>query len=401
MTKLKEIKPNFAPTIISADPPGSDGGGGKGGGGNGENDNSGGVRGGISWIMPLAIAFGLAATTITSGWFFYGRMSNWLIRGKEIGENLKALEQGEGNLTDCFDKQFEDVIVLLNSGYSSSSVATSAADKEATNAELGDQSESSQLSGFEDVAVNKIDLFLNRLRLYEKRSLLIAQRAKVSGEAESADVQTGINKEIEQVDRDIKEIELTLKGLGIPKISIPEFLRINNQMDLIQKRIYTHFNVVRLYYTISTAFAISASVSLLGGSILLFLITKDGWKDVSQNRKYMAHSLFICAGFYVFFLNLPAVLSAERIYESNLAQYVGYTNLEGEICTVLATERFFGTPENPEVITEVEFNRLIHSVEREMRKLNTHNLSPNFSAIEGFVFDLDSLEIPRKEEVTQ
>jgi hypothetical protein len=340
--------------------------------------------------LPVLIVISLAGATAFFGWFFYARMSHWLVRGSEIGENLKIQKREGGNLPDCFDKQFDDVILLLNSSLSTAEKESASEDQTPDNT-----IETSNFNDFENFAEQKIDLFLKRLEFYDQKASLITERNNLVEGSDSTEYQE-IDQKIKQIDIKIKEIDSTLKGLGIPRISIPEFLRINHQMDLIQKRIYTHYNVVRLYYATSTTLAILASISLLGGSVLLFVVTKDGWNEVSKNQKHLVVSLFVFAGFYVFCLNLPAVLSAERIYESNLAQYIGYTNLEGEICTVLATERFFGTPENPEVITEVEFNRLIHSVEREMRRLNTHNLSPNLAAIEGFTFTLDSLDIPRK-----
>jgi hypothetical protein len=353
--------------------------------------------------MPTIITIGLMVMTCFLGWFFYARMSTWLVRGNEIGKNLKAQDRNDGKLPDCFDKQFDDVLLLLESKSTLNGDATTDLedDQEATVApETTEQS--SEISSFEELANGKIDLFINRLGLYEEKSRLLARRNDLlkTEEADNTAAIAEIDNQIKEINESIQEIDSTLKGLGIPRISIPEFLRINNQMDLIQKRIYTHYNVVRLYYALSTALAVSASVSLLGGSIILFLITKDGWKEVSEKQRHVVSSLFIFAGFYIFCLNLPAVLSADRIYESNLSQYVGYTNLEGYICTVLATERFYSTPENPDVITTVEFNRLIHSIEREMQKLNTHNLAPNLAAIERFTFTLDSLELPRKQEST-
>lgn len=296
-------------------------------------------------------------------------------------------------MRNCFDQQFDAVNSLLILPTENSKQLEVLSQTDPPNATVDATQNSTPLptgesfKSIDNLLKVREELFLEKLKLQEKQASLGTQ-------GESNDLQ----REIKLSEGKIQLIEASLGELGFSKVSTPEILRLSNQISVIQKRILLHHDITRWFYAFSEAFAVSASLSLLGGSISLFLVTKDGWDEINKKKPLLLSALFTFGGFYILSLNLPRVLSTEDNFKLNLAQYIGYVNLEGEICTALATERFDGTPESPDTISEVEFNRLIYSVERKMQQLNARNVSPNISAIEGFIFNLDSLDIPAKKE---
>ena len=210
--------------------------------------------------------------------------------------------------------------------------------------------------------------------------------------------QQRLQEKINEREQALKKIDVALRNLGIPRISVAEMIRLKKQNDTIQQRIYVHYDIIRNYYGIHQAGSVGAALALLLASAVLIFITGDIWEGKIQKNPHLILPLILFGGTYILCLNLPKVLSAEEIYQTNLTQYIGYVNLEQEICTVLATERFVGDSDQPDTLKEIEFNRLIHSVERRMQGLNSRTMTSNVEAIDRLRFNLESLNYPRKDE---
>jgi len=202
--------------------------------------------------------------------------------------------------------------------------------------------------------------------------------------------QQRLQEKINEREQALKKIDVALRNLGIPRISVAEMIRLKKQNDTIQQRIYVHYDSIRNYYGIHQAGSVGAALALLLASAVLIFITGDIWEGKIQKNPHLILPLILFGGTYILCLNLPKVLSAEEIYQTNLTQYIGYVNLEQEICTVLTTERFVGDSDQPDTLKEIEFNRLIHSVERRMQGLNSRTMTSNVEAIDRLRFNLSN-----------
>ncbi|MBD2114882.1 MULTISPECIES: hypothetical protein [Cyanophyceae] len=304
-----------------------------------------------AWFATLAIAgitFSLS----------YLKASNWLNRGKEIGEKSQQ---------SCVQRHFQGMIPSMS------------------------EAEGSIESVRRDAIAQRQEINTRRLELVTKRNTLQTEPQ----DQEAADI-SQFQKQLDKENIALKELDKILRDLGIPKISIGEVNQLWEQDQAIQKRIHVHYDITRTFYATHQAGSVGAALALLFGSIVLIFISGDIWEGKIKNNPGLVFPLILFGSTYVLFLNLPTVLSAEEIYQTNLTQYIGYINLEEEICTVLATERFVGDLDQPGTIQAIEFNRLVHSVEKRMRELNTRTISSDVRAIDSLRLDLDALSYPRK-----
>lgn len=318
-----------------------------------------------AWVATLAIA------VITFS-LSYLKASNWLDRGREISESKNAPTK-----TSCVQRHFRGMLPSLPDPYPN----------DQANAE-----DSLEKLRREAIAQRQ-EINTRRLALVTQRNTLQTEPQN-QGSADSSQFQ----KQLDEENKKLNELDKTLRDLGMPKISIGEVTQLNEQTQAIQKRIYVHYDITRTFYATHQAGSVGAALALLFGSIVLIFISGDIWEGKIKNNPGLVFPLILFGSTYVLFLNLPTVLSAEEIYQANLAQYIGYINLEEEICTVLATERFVGDPDQPGTIQEIQFNRLVHSVEQRMRELNTRTINSDVGAIDRLRLDLDALSYPRKSE---
>ncbi|MBD1875780.1 hypothetical protein H6F75_20050 [Nodosilinea sp. FACHB-131] len=387
------------------------------------------------------------ATLAISGITFsisYLKASDWLNRGKEIGESRNALNRGKetgesrnilnlGEIgerrngqaqTSCVQRHFQGMLPdvpnpnpsgVANAeeslGSLPSSVPNPSSNAAANTEESLETLRRKAIAQRQEINTRKLELITQRNTLQASTpsqsnnsatpSLSQAELAKLPDAAELVQkaklaALAAVEGNIKTEDRNLAELDNIQRELGIPKISMGEVTQLSEQDQAIQDRIYVHYDIARTFYATHQAGSVGASLALLFGSIVLIFITSDIWEGKIKNNPGLVFPLILFGSTYILFLNLPTVLSAEEIYQANLAQYVGYINLEEEICTVLATERFVGDSDQPGTIQKIEFNRLVHSVEQRMRELNTRTITSNVGAIDSLRFDLDALSYPRK-----
>ncbi|MBD2106277.1 hypothetical protein [Nodosilinea sp. FACHB-13] len=357
-----------------------------------------------AWFATLAIA----ALTFS---FSYLKASNWLNRGQEIGAIKNGRAQGQAQLS-CVQRHFQG---MLPSMLNSNSSDAANGEESLRNSRLGAINQRQEISADRLVLETQRNTLQNEIQnlgaaapsqnntseatsqLQKEEEKEKEKKKKEEKEKKTADLVT-VEQKIKERDNRLNELDKLLRILGVPKISMGEVTQLSEQDQAIQDRIYVHYDITRTFYATHQAGSVGASLALLFGSIVLIFISGDIWEGKIKSNPGLVFPLILFGSTYVLFLNLPAVLSAEEIYQANLTQYVGYVNLEEEICTVLATERFVGDSNQPGTIQAIEFNRLVHSVEQRMRALNTRTISSDVGAIDRLRLDLDALSYPRKSE---
>ncbi|MGP1382889.1 MAG: hypothetical protein ACTS2F_04970 [Thainema sp.] len=333
----------------------------------------------VIWLNIGAVSSILLVTVATFFIYFY-KSSGWLKQGEKIGM---------GQAENCIKDSWQPAILTANSADESL-----------------DQTDISFSVTLHESYISIQNLYQKKLLQQQELERLEASLNSLTNNPKRTDAQISelkaeiLNRKqaIDSTSEAIAQYDNTLRGIGLPVISMSELKRLENQLEDIHNRIYIHYDIFRFYYSLNQALTVGSALSLLAVSVCLIYTGGVVLKGSDHNHQKLITILICLGGTYIFLFNFPSLLSTEDMYNKSLIQYIGYVNLENEICTVLATEKFVGDPENPDAIQDVDFNRFIHSVESRVKNIGAISVSSNLNAVENFRLDLDSLYPERAEQ---
>jgi hypothetical protein len=155
---------------------------------------------------------------------------------------------------------------------------------------------------------------------------------------------------------------------NISSFSAAELQRIYQQLQEIQSRIYIHEQIMKSFYRryyITTSITMGSAI--LAG-ICLFIITREGWKQV--NKGWITIFLFVSIT-ALLFREVPPIFLYEENWVQNFRQYREYVALRNKIYSFMATGTVLTeTPQNTKQFDHPDATQFILLIDQRLAQLH-------------------------------